>query len=86
MTERLNLAVDNGTVDMLAELAGGKRKMGGYVSQIVRELHAGSRAIIGSTQLDRIEMTLVGVSASVRDLEGRVSSLERNVTGDLERN
>ena len=77
MTERLNLAVDDGIPDMLAELAGSKRKSGSYIGQIVRELHAGSRAIVGSTQLDRIEMQLTGLTTSVRNLEARVGSLER---------
>ena len=38
MGERLNLAVDDGIGDLLTQLAGGERKRGQYLSDLVRGL------------------------------------------------
>lgn len=41
MTERLTIAVEDGTRALLVELAGGERKIGAFVSRLARDLHAG---------------------------------------------
>lgn len=40
MTERLTIAVEDGTRDKLRELAGGERKVGAYISKLVSIVHA----------------------------------------------
>ena len=77
MSERLNLAVDDGIGDMLSRLAGGERKRGSYLSDLVR----GLAATQGRPDADplTLEMAVKGMAGQLQTLAGRVAILENTV-------
>lgn len=79
MGVRLNLNVDDDIPAMLTELAGGERKRGEKVSEIVRDLYQSRNRAPGGSQTDRIENELAGVAGKMRELEGRLVTIERNL-------
>jgi hypothetical protein len=74
MAERLNLAVEDGTGDMLTRLAGGERKRGQYLSDIVRGL-AESAGVPGA-DVQTLLFAVRGVTGQVQTLEGRLARVE----------
>ena len=74
---RLNLLVEDEIPAMLTELAGGERKRGEKVSELVRSLYAARSRQPAASQADRIEHELAGVAGRIRELDGRVTALER---------
>lgn len=74
MTEikpRMNLTVDPDIPELLERLAGGRNLMGGYVSQMVRNMADGATAAAEIDKLDRESMRLM-----IQGLAGRVAGLE----------
>ncbi len=71
---RMNLNVDDDIPQLLAELAGGDRKKGPYLTKIVRQLHAGQ---LDEDSTNQHEITRV----LVQNLLGRVRALEGQVAG-----
>ena len=74
---RLNLLVEDDIPSMLTELAGGERKRGEKVSALVRALHEARNTRPAASQADRIEHELAGITGRIRELDGRLSALER---------
>ena len=74
---RLNLLVEDDVPAMLTELAGGERKRGEKVSALVRALYEARAARPAASQADRIEHELAGITGRIRELDGRLSALER---------
>lgn len=68
---RINLTVDPDIPDMLERLAGGRNLMGGYVSQMVRNIAAGSSTAEEIEKLDR-----EGMKVMIQGLMGRVVAVE----------
>lgn len=77
MTERLNLAVEDGIGDMLSALAGGERKRGQYLSDLIR----GMAKVTGKPTMDTVtmEFALRGLAGQVQTVEGRLAVLEAKV-------
>lgn len=73
---RMNLVVDADVPGMLAELAGGQRKMGTYLSNLIRSAHAGQVQVGGPGELEMISSAVKHLSAKVKELDGRVTQLE----------
>lgn len=72
---RMNLVVDEEVPALLAELAGGERQKGAYLSKMVRDLHAG-RIEAEDTNSQEIQRVLIqNLLGRVRTLEGQVSTL-----------
>jgi hypothetical protein len=71
---RINLTVDPDIPDVLEQLAGGRNKMGDYVSQMVRNLAAGATVADEIERLDREGMRLM-----MQGLSGRMVALESEV-------
>lgn len=82
MTERLNLAVEDGIGDMLSALAGGERKRGQYLSDLIR----GMAKVTSKPMMDTItmEFALRGLAGQVQALEGRLAVMEARI-GTAER-
>ena len=78
MAERLNLSVDDGVGDMMAELAGGERKRGQWLSELVRAMHE-TQDQAQASDIEQIKMALAGMIGQSKQLEGRVLHLERQV-------
>jgi hypothetical protein len=75
---RINLTVDHDIPDVLERLAGGRNKMGDYVSQMVRNLAAGVTVADEIEKLDREGMRLMmqGLSGRVVALEGEIMRIQ----------
>lgn len=76
MTVRMNLNVEKDVPELLTELAGSKRKMGDYLSQVVKQLHAGQLRKAKGNELDAIQLQLAGLAGELYELKGRVSQIE----------
>lgn len=74
MAERLNLLVEDGVGDLLTKLAGGERKRGQYLS----ELLTGMAATDAPAGLDvaLLQMAVQGLAGQMRTVEGRVAVME----------
>ena len=79
MSIRLNLIVDDEVPAMLTELAGGERKRGERVSELVRAVYESRNKARGGSDLVRIENELAGVAGKLRELEGRLVQMEREM-------
>ena len=68
---RMNLTVDADVPELLERLAGGRNKMGDYISQMVRNL------IDGVTVADEIErQDREGMRLMIQGIGGRVAAVE----------
>lgn len=76
---RLNLNVDDDIPAMLTELAGGERKRGEKVSEIVRALYQSRNRVPGGSQVDRLEYELSGITGRLKELDGRLLTVEREL-------
>lgn len=74
MGERLNLAVDDGIGDLLTRLAGGERKRGAYLSDVIRGL-AQTQGSPGG-DLQTLTFAVRGVTGQIQGIEGRLSVIE----------
>ena len=72
---RLNLTVDGDIPMLLTSLAGGERRRGDYISQLIREVYAGKREIEPNIQALRLE--IMGLDGRLRTLERMVEELSR---------
>ena len=77
MTERINLSVDDGVGDMMSELAGGERKRGQWLSDLVRAMHEAHQQTHVS-DIEQVKMALAGMMGQHKQIEGRVIQLERS--------
>jgi hypothetical protein len=81
MTERLTVSVKEGIGDKLKELAGSSRKQGDYLSGLIQAVWENSQ-VPTTTELDVEALRLqgIGLSATVKMLEGRMLRLEHQLT------
>jgi hypothetical protein len=79
MSERLNLAVDDGVGELLTQLAGGERKRGQYLSDLVRGLSQTKGA--PGADLQTLLFAVRGVTGQVQGLEGRLEAAEAQLAG-----
>lgn len=75
---RINLTVDHDIPEVLERLAGGRNNMGAYVSQMVRNLAAGSSTADEIEKLDRegMKLMLQGLSGRMVALEGELMRVQ----------
>lgn len=73
MSERLSLVVEDGVGALLTQLAGGERRRGQYVSDLVR-----GRLMVGDDAVAHMEARLAGI-------EQRVEAAERQLTAVIAR-
>lgn len=78
MTEntRMNLNVDGDVPGMLAELAGGQRRMGQYLSDLIRQIHAGQVDVGKPGELEALTNAIRHLSLKVKELDARVGQIE----------
>lgn len=78
MAERLNLMVEDGISETLAALAGGERKRGQWLSDLVRGMAQtkGQPPVDGNTLLFAVR----GVAGQMQTAEGRIATLEAQVS------
>jgi hypothetical protein len=74
MAGELDLIVEDGIGDLLTQLAGGERKRGQYLSDLVRGL-AQTKGAPGA-DAQTLLFAVRGVTGQVQGLEGRLSMVE----------
>jgi len=79
MTEdtRISLRVGEDVPEKLSELAGGVKKMGDYLTTLVRQIHAGQATVGEPGDLDLVTAGFKHLSAKVKELEARLQQVEQ---------
>ncbi len=78
---RLNVTVDDGIPELLAELAGGERKLGAYLNKLIYSVAAGEQDIKPGGDLEALRLAFAGLAGKHKEIEGRVLLLERHAKG-----
>lgn len=73
-TVRMNITVESDIPELLAQLAGSKRDMGSFVTQLLRDVAAGNYITVDEHQS--------AVALAVRDGDERVAEVKRQA-GDM---
>lgn len=73
---RLNLTVGEDTPAKLAELAGGERKRGEFLTRLIDELYT-TRGEAEAMDLEGLRLQLLGLAGKVKSLEARLLQVER---------
>ena len=73
---RMNLNVDPEIPTMLAELAGGNKRMGAYLSNLIRSAHAGQESAGRPGDTEVLANAVAHLSAKVKEIDGRLLQLE----------
>jgi|JI10StandDraft_1071094.scaffolds.fasta_scaffold1656591_1 hypothetical protein len=75
---RLNTILDPDVIPMLDELAGGERKRGAMIGQLVRTAYAGqkSNADLRTMDVESLRLTVLGLNGRVQAIEGEVVRLQ----------
>ena len=77
MGERLNLAVDDGVGELLTRLAGGERKRGGYLSDLIRGLS--STTAMPGPDVQTMLFAVRGMAGQVASVDARLVAVEQQV-------
>jgi hypothetical protein len=75
MTKRLAVYVEDDIPDLLLELVDGPRKQGEFLSNLVRSVWENQHIGRGAT-LDSLRLQMIGLSAELQELKGRMAALE----------
>lgn len=76
--ERLNLAVENGVGEMLTELAGGERRRGQWLSDLVQAMHAQQQTAIGN-DLETVKLAMAGLAGQQKLIDARLLKVEQSL-------
>jgi len=72
MSERLNRMVEDGIADLLTELAGGERRRGAWLSDLVRGMSMQGIQGVSGADFEALRLSHNGLCALVRSAEGRL--------------
>lgn len=75
-TVRMNLNVDPEIPTILAELAGGQRRMGIYLSDLIRSIHAGQETVGKPGELEVLTGAVRHLSVKVKEMDARLQQME----------
>lgn len=75
-TTRINLMVGKDIPDKLSELAGGERKRGEYLTQLIRAIYAGQQEVSAGSDFEQLRLGFAGMVGKQKELEGRVLRVE----------
>lgn len=78
-TTRINLVVSADIPDKLTALAGGERKRGEYLTQLVRAVYAGEHEAQAGADTEQLKLTVTGLAAKQMMLEGRLLTVEKEL-------
>ena len=78
-TVRMNLNVDPDIPEMLSQLAGGHRRMGAYMTDLIRSAHAGQTASGQPGEIELLTGAVRHLSVKVKELEARLTQVESKV-------
>jgi hypothetical protein len=75
-TVRMSLHVDPDIPDMLTELAGGKWKMGQYLSDLIRQVHTSQVEVGQPGEVEALSNAVRHLSLKVKEHDARIAQLE----------
>jgi hypothetical protein len=75
----MNLNVDEDVPAMLAEIAGSQRRMGEYLSNLIRSIHGGQKVGGEPGDLEMVVNATRHLSAKMKELDARQTQLEQQV-------
>lgn len=75
MSERLNLIVDDGIGEQLAQLAGGERRRGQWLTDLVRAMIE-NREQAAASSLDELRLSFIGLLSEVKLQDARLARVE----------
>lgn len=78
MTERINIIVDDGIPEKLERLAGGKRRMGDWISKFVISMCETQEELLGD-DTHMLKLSVGGLAGQVKGIDARVSKIEHLV-------
>ena len=76
---RMNLNVDADVPERLAQLAGGNKRMGAYLSSLIRQVSEGQATPGKPGEIDVLTNAVAHLSAKVKELDGRLTQVEGKV-------
>ena len=79
MIARLNLTVADDIPDKLTALAGGERKRGQFITDLVRAVYEGKDYTHEGMDVEALRLQVMGLAGEVRTLQGRLVQVERTV-------
>ena len=68
---------------MLAEIAGSQRRMGEYLSNLIRSIHGGQKAVGEPGDLEMVVNATRHLSAKMKELDARQTQLEQQLAAVL---
>jgi len=79
--QRVNLMLDADVVAILDDLAGGERKRGQYVSELLRSTYAASQQAgdIHLMDLEALRLLVLGLAGRVVGVEGQIGHMQAQV-------
>lgn len=78
-TTRMSLVVPDDIPDRLAEIAGGTRKMGEYMTRLIRQIHAGNAKLSEAGDLELVTSATKHLAAKVKEHDGKLEYLEHQL-------
>jgi hypothetical protein len=75
MAERLNLTVDDGIGQLMSQLAGGERRRGDWLTDLVKAMHSNAEQAQASS-FDQLRLSFVGLLGEVKMIEARLQHVE----------
>lgn len=79
MSERINLVLEDGIGELMTDLAGGERRRGQWLSDLVRAMSETKIKAQQGGDLDTLRYSVVGLAAEAKITEGRLTRLEKQV-------
>jgi hypothetical protein len=73
---RMNLNVDADVPERLAQLAGGNKRMGAYLSNLIRQVSEGQATVGKPGEIDVLTNAVAHLSAKVKELDARLTQIE----------
>ena len=79
MPKRLNLTVADDIPDKLTALAGGERKRGQYLTDLIRATYDVQATTQTGIDLEGLRLQLLGLAGQVQALESRITQMEKTL-------
>ena len=79
MTTRLNLSVADDIPEKLAALAGGERKRGQFLTNLIRSLYDAQATTQEGMDIEALRLQVLGLAGQVKALEARLARIEQTL-------
>lgn len=78
---RMNLNVNPGVPEKLRELAGGRFKMGSWLSELIEQMyaHRGQAETVQSMEVEGLRLLIMGMAGQLASVRGEVAHLQSTV-------